>query len=86
VDGAAVAAAVAARAQLPPALAGQVVRTGATGADGVWFVLRGGARVQWGSADRAGEKADVLAALLAAVPGARRYDVSAPDAPAVTPR
>jgi cell division protein FtsQ len=86
VEGAGVAAAVSVRAQLPAALGAEVTAVGATSADGVWFRLRDGATVVWGSAGRGADKADVLAVLRSATPGAARYDVSAPDAPAVTPR
>jgi hypothetical protein len=86
VDGAAVAEALAVRAQLPPALAGEVTTYGATSTDGVWLALRDGARVLWGSAERTEDKVAALAALRAASPHAARYDVSAPEAPAVTRR
>ncbi len=86
VDGPAVTAAVAVRAQLPAALAGEVVAVGATSRDGVWLALRDGARVLWGSPERAEDKAAALAALRAAAPHAARYDVGAPDAPALTLR
>ncbi len=85
VDGTGVAAALAVRAQLPAGLAAEVVEMGATSADGVWFRLRGGATVVWGDAGRAADKADVLDALRAVAPQAVRYDVAAPDAPAVGP-
>jgi cell division protein FtsQ len=84
VDGAGVAAALAVRAQLPAALAAEVVHVGATSADGVWFRLRNGAIVVWGGADRAADKAAVLAVLRLDAPHAVRYDVAAPDAPAVS--
>jgi hypothetical protein len=84
VDPAAVAAAVAVRAGLPAALAAQVTEVGATSGNDVWLVLRGGARVAWGSAERGAAKAQVLAELREAVPAAARYDVSTPDAPAAS--
>ena len=84
VEGAGVAAALAVRAQLPGALAAEVVDLGASSADGVWFRLRDGGTVVWGGADRAGDKAAVLAALREATPHAARYDVAAPDTPAVS--
>jgi hypothetical protein len=86
VDGAAVAAVLAVRGQLPPALAREVTAFGATSVDGVWLALGDGARVEWGSPARGEDKVAALAALRAAVPHAARYDVSAPDTPAVTPR
>jgi len=86
VVGAGVAAAVEARRQLPAALAQQVTGLGATSADGVWFVLRDGSQVVWGSSERGVDKAAVLAALRATSPVAARYDVSAPDTPAVSAR
>ena len=45
-----VAAVVAVRDSLPAQLRGQLVELGAATPDGVWFVLRGGTRVVWGSA------------------------------------
>ena len=86
VDGAAVTAVLAVRAQLPPGLAREVTSFGATSVDGVWLALRDGARVEWGSAARPEDKVAALAGLRAAAPHAARYDVSAPDAPALTPR
>jgi cell division protein FtsQ len=86
VDGAAVAAALGARGDLPASVAGDVTAIGATGADGVWFGLRDGSRVLWGSRERGADKAAALAVLRTSAPHAARYDVSAPDAPAVTPR
>ncbi len=86
VDVAAVTAALAVRAQLPPALAREVVAVGATSRDGVWLALRDGTRVAWGSPDRPEDKAAALAALRAAAAHAAGYDVSAPDAPALTRR
>jgi cell division protein FtsQ len=86
VRGATVAAAFRVRNSLPPALREQVVELGATTPDGVWFVLRGGTRVRWGSADAPAEKAAALAVLRSVAPAghARTVDVSAPDAPAVS--
>ena len=75
-----------ARQALPATLAAEVVRMGATSPDGVWFGLRGGARVVWGGAGDGAVKAEMLAVLrrsVAAVPGTT-FDVSAPDAPAVS--
>ena len=84
VDAAEVAAALAVRAELPPALAAEVLTAGATSRDGVWLALRGGVRVVWGGAGEAGAKSEALAALRAAAPQAATYDVSSPDAAAVS--
>lgn len=67
---------------MPPDLLSQVTTIGANSAYSVWFVLRDRSRVEWGSPERAQYKADVLKALRAHK--ARVYDVSAPDAPAVS--
>lgn len=73
-------------AGLPPTLRRQVRAIGAATPDGVWLELTDGSRVRWGAAVDTGRKAVVLARLRT-VPGAdgggTRYDVSAPDAPAV---
>ena len=84
--GATVAAALQVRDSLPPSVRTDVVQLGAATPDDVWFVLRGGTRVRWGSADAAADKAAALAAMRAAAPHgrARAVDVSAPDAPAVS--
>lgn len=50
--------------------------------DGITVELSGGRRVMWGSPEQGPAKAAVLTALLKARPGAVRYDVSAPTAPA----
>lgn len=81
-----VAAALRVRNSLPRTVRQQVVELGATTPDGVWFVLRGGTRVMWGSADAPGAKAAALAAMRSVAPARhpRTVDVSAPDAPAVS--
>lgn len=81
-----VAAAVQVRESLPAQLRAQVVELGAANPDGVWFVLRGGTRVVWGSPEAPADKAAALAVMLRVAPGgtAHRVDVSAPDAPAVS--
>jgi cell division protein FtsQ len=86
VRGATAAAALRVRNSLPPSLREQIVELGATSPDGVWFVLRGGTRVTWGSADAPAEKAAALAVMRSIAPSgrARTVDVSAPDAPAVS--
>src|SRR3954470_25019112 len=75
-----------ARQALPATLAAEVVRMGATSPDGVWFGLRGGAKVVWGGAGDGAAKAQMLAALRRSAPAApgTTFDVSAPDAPAVS--
>jgi cell division protein FtsQ len=71
---------------LPRGLAAEVVQAGATSPDGVWFALRAGARVVWGSSGDGAVKAEVLAALRRTAPATRgtTFDVSAPDAPSVS--
>jgi cell division protein FtsQ len=50
--------------------------------DNITILLSGGRTVMWGSRERGGEKAVALTALMKAVGGANRFDVSAPSAPA----
>lgn len=75
---------------LPPSLGPQISAIGAAGPDSVWLTLLDGSRVQWGSAADTSRKAEVLARLRVAAQLAgtrakgREYDVSAPDAPAVS--
>jgi len=76
-------ACLAVSAALPASLSRQVHQMGADGPESVWLVLRSGSRVMWGGADSSARKAEVLLALLQGKP-ATGYDVSAPDAPAVT--
>ena len=71
-------------AELPPAVRGKVQSIGARSADGIWLEMKGGARVEWGSADATPRKAEVLQALLRQK--AEVYDVRSPDTPAVTKR
>lgn len=61
---------------LPASLLREVVRVDAPSPSGVQLRLRGGALVVWGSADRAADKARILATLLSR--RARVYDVSSP--------
>ncbi|QEO13188.1 FtsQ-type POTRA domain-containing protein [Agromyces intestinalis] len=68
---------------LPASVRPQVVGATAETADDVRLELAGGVSVVWGGADESSTKADVLAALMAASPGASRYDVSAPMNPVV---
>jgi cell division protein FtsQ len=67
---------------MPAGLRDQVRRIGAEGPESVWLVLDDHSRVQWGGADRTPLKAKVLQALRRQ--RAARYDVSAPDVPAVS--
>ena len=66
---------------LPGALRDQVRQIGAGGPEDVWMVLSDGSRVRWGGSGQTPRKAEVLLALRRQ--RAARYDVSAPDAPAV---
>lgn len=67
---------------LPPAVRSTIKKIGARTGDGVWLTLKSGARVEWGSATDTPRKAEVLTALLKQK--ADRYDVRAPDAPAIS--
>jgi cell division protein FtsQ len=62
---------------LPPELLTQVERVEVPAPGRVGFLMRDGARVVWGGADRSESKAVVLAALLTRE--AEEYDVSAPE-------
>lgn len=64
---------------LPRELSRRVESVRATAPDRVQLTLRGGATVEWGTADGTGRKAAVLLLLLPR--HAQRYDVSAPEAP-----
>lgn len=64
---------------LPADLRARVVRAKATTRDDVELVLKSGATVVWGNAERSELKAQVLTALLTRK--ARQYDVSAPELP-----
>jgi cell division protein FtsQ len=66
---------------LRPEVAGQVGRISAPSVSSITLTLGDGRVVIWGSADRADEKAEKLAALLTQ-PG-KTYDVSSPDLPTV---
>ena len=81
---AALAAALDVQAGLPTEVNAQVRTLGATSPDGVWFVLRNGARVVWGGADQGELKLDVLRALVTSNADAAVYDVSAPSTPSVS--
>jgi cell division protein FtsQ len=69
---------------IPAGLRAQVDQIGADGPESVWLVLDDRSRVQWGGAEQTRLKAEVLKALRRQ--HAARYDVSAPDAPAVSGR
>jgi cell division protein FtsQ len=66
-------------ASLPSGLAARVDHVGVRGLDQVSLVMRGGARVIWGSDAQSGVKAEVLIKLLARP--AHLYDVSVPGQP-----
>jgi cell division protein FtsQ len=66
---------------LPAGLRDQVRQIGAGSPLDVWMVLNDGSRVRWGGSEQTARKAEVLLALRRQ--RAARYDVSAPDAPAV---
>ena len=78
--------------ELPPDLLRQVRHLGATSADHVWLRLTDGSRVVWGDRSETRRKAEVLGGLRKAHRTPARssgrswvYDVSAPNAPAVSP-
>ncbi|WP_432511954.1 cell division protein FtsQ/DivIB [Kineococcus sp. SYSU DK001] len=79
--------AIAVNATLSNELRSRVSSISATGPDAVTLHVEGGPQVFWGDDGRPERKSEVLLRLLAedAVAGARSVDVSAPDAPAVTP-
>ncbi|WP_432541192.1 cell division protein FtsQ/DivIB [Kineococcus sp. SYSU DK002] len=79
--------AIAVNATLSNELRSRVSSISATGPDAVTLHVEGGPEVFWGDDGRPERKSEVLLRLLAedAVAGARSVDVSAPDAPAVTP-
>ena len=66
---------------LRPEVVGQVGRIAAPSVASISLTLSDGRVVIWGTADRAEEKAEKLAALLTQ-PG-RSYDMSSPDLPTV---
>ncbi|MEV7181587.1 FtsQ-type POTRA domain-containing protein [Kitasatospora sp. NPDC093679] len=75
-------AAITVAAGLPAELAGKAGAVQVHSYDDIRLQLAGGATVRWGSPERTERKARVLAALLGRK--AANYDVSAPDAPAVS--
>lgn len=85
-DTAAREAGVAVIAALPGDLAEQVTEVRAGSSGDVRLILADDIEVRWGTAEDTPRKAEVLAALMAAQDEPpREYDVSAPEAPAVTP-
>jgi cell division protein FtsQ len=70
-------------AALPSDLASKVDHVEVTTVDEISLALRDGRTVEWGSSERSDEKAEVLAALLAAptTQEARKFDVSVPGQP-----
>ncbi|WP_395243320.1 FtsQ-type POTRA domain-containing protein [Agromyces sp. MMS24-K17] len=70
---------------LPADVRAQLVGASAETADDVRLELAGGASVVWGSAEHPQKKADVLAALMRAVPPdtTSYYDISSPDSAVV---
>lgn len=78
-------AAVAATASLPEAVRRDTRTVRATSYDAISLELTGNRTVRWGSADDSAAKAEVLALLMEASPGAAHFDVSVPSAPAVAP-
>ncbi|WP_371496530.1 FtsQ-type POTRA domain-containing protein [Kitasatospora sp. NBC_00374] len=75
-------AAVVVAAGLPPEVAKRAGAVQVHSWDDIRLQLRDGVTVRWGSAERTARKAVVLTALLGRK--AANYDVSAPDAPAVS--
>ena len=72
---------------MPDELRAQVATITASTTDDVAMTLATGQRVAWGSAEDSGQKAVVLAALVASADPATivTFDVSAPDHPVVRP-
>ena len=68
-------------AALPATLAPKVDHVQVYTADHIALALGDGRTIMWGSAADSGLKAQVLAALMHAQPGAQHYDVSVPGSP-----
>ena len=83
VKAAVVPGALAALKALPPNIAREVTGISASSEYSIALALRGGITVQWGGGDNAAAKAADLVALLR-LGRATRYDVSAPEAPAMS--
>ncbi len=69
---------------LPGNVAREVVAVRVRSYDSVTLEMAGGRTVFWGSGERGVAKARALLALMKAAPGAVRFDVSAPSAPAAS--
>ncbi|WP_229890718.1 cell division protein FtsQ/DivIB [Streptomyces mashuensis] len=69
---------------LPPAVRKDTRAVRVRSYDSITVELTGGRTVVWGSGERGAAKARTLTALLKAGGGARRFDVSAPGAPAAS--
>ncbi|WP_323384029.1 cell division protein FtsQ/DivIB [Streptomyces calidiresistens] len=76
------AGAVEVAAALPGAVAGETAAIRVRSYDSITLELSDGRTVLWGSAEHPEAKSTALAALMAAVPEAERFDVSVPGAPA----
>ena len=83
VKAAVVPGALAALNALPADIAHEVTGIGASSAYSIALTLRGGVTVEWGGSDNATAKAADLVAMMR-LGRAARYDVSAPDAPAMS--
>jgi cell division protein FtsQ len=81
----AVPGALAALRALPTALEARVTAVSAADSFAIVLRLSGGATVDWGDGADYARKAADLAAMVKLYPGASGYDVSAPDAPALSP-
>ena len=84
VKAAVVPGALAALKALPPEIARQVTGISASSEYSIALKLSGGTTVEWGGGDDAPAKAADLVALMKLGRAAARYDVSAPDAPAMS--
>ncbi|MBB0242588.1 FtsQ-type POTRA domain-containing protein [Streptomyces alkaliphilus] len=76
------AGAVAVAAALPESVAGETAAIRVRSYDSITLELSDGRTVLWGSAEHPEAKSAALAALMAAVPEAGRFDVSVPGTPA----
>jgi cell division protein FtsQ len=85
VKAAVVPGALAALKALPANVAHEITGIHASSAYSISLTLRGGGTVNWGGSDAASAKAaDLVALMRLGRSGAARYDVSAPDAPAMS--
>ena len=69
---------------LPDPIAKETLQVKVGSYDSVVLELSGGRTVAWGSGEQSEAKGRALTALLKAAPGAERFDVSVPTAPAVS--